>query len=125
MKVKILDENFREAKQSSDACYGIFENGDIELYTPYDTAYPVITREEILKLAEILKEEKMSGKSEEIDLKDKYQRRAEKLALSEYNKEIEDLDEDTQFEIYNRAEVLVGEELQLATDDFGEILEEE
>lgn len=57
MKVKILDENFREAKDSIDACYGIYENGDIELYTPYETAYPIITKEEILKLAEILKEE--------------------------------------------------------------------
>lgn len=57
-KIKVLDEKFREAKFFSDTCYGIFENGDIELYTPYDTAYPIITKEEILKLAEILKEEK-------------------------------------------------------------------
>ena len=56
MKVKVLDEHFREAKDFSDACYGIFENGDIELYTPYNTAYPIITAEEIRKLAEILKE---------------------------------------------------------------------
>lgn len=57
MKMKLLDENFKEAKDFSDACYGIYENGDIELYTPYDTAYPMITKPEILKLAEILKEE--------------------------------------------------------------------
>jgi len=56
MKVKILDENFEEAKDSRDAYYGIFENGNVELYTPYETAYPIITAEEILKLAEILKE---------------------------------------------------------------------
>ena len=87
--------------------------------------YPIITAEEILKLAEIVKEEKMSGKSEEIDLKDKYQRRAEELALSEHNKKIDELDEDTQLDIYNRAEVSVGEELQLAADDFGEILKGE
>lgn len=57
MKVKVLDENFMEAKRHSDACYAVYENGNVELYAPYDTAYPVITREEILKLAEILKEE--------------------------------------------------------------------
>ena len=56
MKVKVLDENFREAKDFSNACYGIYENGDVELYTSYDTPYPIISAEGIQKLAEILKE---------------------------------------------------------------------
>lgn len=57
-KIKWLDGDFKEAKHAGDACYWIHEDGDVELCTPYDTAYPVITRDEILKLAEILKEEK-------------------------------------------------------------------
>ena len=57
-KVKCLDGDFREAKNSRDVAYVIHEEGDIELCTEYDTAYPIITAEEIKKLAEILKEEK-------------------------------------------------------------------
>ena len=57
MKVKVLDSKFKEAESWQDACYAIHDNGDIELYTPYNTAYPIITKEEILKLAEILKDE--------------------------------------------------------------------
>ena len=56
-KIKWLNGDFEEVS-AGDACYGILENGDVELYTLYDTAYPVITAEEILKLAEILKGEK-------------------------------------------------------------------
>ena len=119
-KIKVLDEKFREAKDYAGACYGISEDGDVELYTPYDTAYPVITKEEIQKLAEILEKEKRRSNLEGIDLKGRYQRRAEGLALSEHDKAFDELGVDTQFEIYNRAVILVGEELQLATDDLRE-----
>ena len=56
-KIKWLDGNFMEVETlMRNVCYGILENGDVEFYTPYDTAYPIISAEEILKLAEILKE---------------------------------------------------------------------
>jgi len=58
-----------------------------------------------------------------MDVKDKYQRQAEELALTEHGKEYDELDEDTQFEIFSKAEVLVGEKLQLAADNLREDLE--
>ena len=57
MKVKVLDSKFKEAENWQGTCYAIYDNGDVELYKPYDTAYPIITAEDIRKLAEILKEE--------------------------------------------------------------------
>ena len=57
-KIKWLGGDFKEVKHAGDACYGIHEDGDVELCTPYDTPYPWLAREEILKLAEILTEGK-------------------------------------------------------------------
>ena len=57
-ETKWLNWNFKEVEHFSGACYGILKNGDVELYTPYETAYPVITADEIQELAKILKEEK-------------------------------------------------------------------
>lgn len=60
-KEKWLDGNFKETEKYRDVCYiirkGEVELCEVELCTPYDTVYPIITVEEILKLAEILKEE--------------------------------------------------------------------
>ena len=56
-KIKRLGKNFQEVSGWKNVHYVVYENGDVELCTPYDTAYPVITRDEILKLAEILEEE--------------------------------------------------------------------
>ena len=55
--VKMLNSEFNEVEDWLDACYVIYKNGNVELCTPYDTVYPIITAEEIQKLAEILKEE--------------------------------------------------------------------
>jgi len=55
-KTKYLDSKFNEVSRHTEAHYGIHSNGDVELFTDYDTAYPLITREEIQKLAEITKE---------------------------------------------------------------------
>lgn len=68
-KVKKLDGNFQEAKHSRDVCYVVHENGDVELCTEYDSAYPILTAEEILKLAEIVKdrEEKTEMSKEEFE----------------------------------------------------------
>ena len=54
-KMKWLDGNFKETKKTRDVCYIIGENG-VELCTLQDTEYPFVSAEEILKLAEILKE---------------------------------------------------------------------
>jgi len=56
-KEKRLDGNFNETKIVRDVCYIIRED-EVELCTLQDTAYPILSVEEILKLAEILKEEK-------------------------------------------------------------------
>ena len=58
VKRKWLDGDFKETKTSRDVCYIVHEDGDVELCTNYDTKYPWLAREEILKLAEILKGEK-------------------------------------------------------------------
>ena len=55
--IKWLDGKFERTEKASEVCY-IIHKGEVELCTEHDTAYPVITRDEILKLAEILKEEK-------------------------------------------------------------------
>ena len=55
-KKKWLDGNFKETKRIRDVCYIIGENG-VELCALQDTEHPIITKREILKLAEILKEE--------------------------------------------------------------------
>ena len=54
-KTKWLDGDFKETKKTQDVCYVIGENG-VELCALQDTEYPIISAEEILKLAEILKE---------------------------------------------------------------------
>ena len=54
--IKWLDGRFNEVEDTLHACYGIHSNGDVEILIAYDTEYPIITAEEILKLAEILKE---------------------------------------------------------------------
>ena len=60
-----------------------------------------------------------------MDIKEKYRTKAEEIAVSEYNKEFEELDIDTQSEIYKKAEELVGEDLQLAADNLREELKME
>ena len=57
-KEKRLDGDFKEVEGWRDVRYVIHEDGDVELCTPYDTPYPWLAREEILKLAEILTEGK-------------------------------------------------------------------
>jgi len=57
-KIKWLGGDFKEVKHAGDACYGIHEDGDVELVLEKEREYPIISAEEILKLAEILKEEK-------------------------------------------------------------------
>lgn len=57
MKGKKLNAKFEEVRKFGEVRYIIHSNGDVELITEYDTAYPIITAEEIQKLAEILKEE--------------------------------------------------------------------
>ena len=54
-KTKWLDGDFKQTKKTQDVCYVIGENG-VELCALQDTEYPIISAEEILKLAEILKE---------------------------------------------------------------------
>ena len=54
-KAIILNSKFEEAKKWTDASYAIYDNNEIEFYASYDTVYPIITAEEIQKLAEILK----------------------------------------------------------------------
>ena len=68
-KIKKLNSRFEEVEDWRSVVYVLHPNGDIELCTEYDTAYPVITREEILKLAEIVKdrEEKTEMSKEEFE----------------------------------------------------------
>lgn len=54
-----LDDEFNEVEDWLHACYVIQSNGNIELCALQDTAHPIITKREILKLAVILKEEKV------------------------------------------------------------------
>ena len=56
-KVRRLDGNFEVTEDVRKICYAIHANGDIELCTEYDTAYPIVSMEEILKLAEIVRKE--------------------------------------------------------------------
>jgi len=53
---KKLNAEFEEVENWGNVRYVIYSNGDVELLTEYDTAYPIITAEEIRKLAEILKD---------------------------------------------------------------------
>ena len=57
-KIKRLDGNFKEVEGWRDVRYVIYENEDVELTWEKESEYTIISREEILKLAEILKEEK-------------------------------------------------------------------
>lgn len=52
-----FDDEFNEVEDWLHACYVIQSNGNIELCALQDTEHPIITKREILKLAEILKEE--------------------------------------------------------------------
>lgn len=52
-KIKCLDGNFKETKKTQDVCYVIGEDG-VELCALQDTAYPIISADEIQKLATIL-----------------------------------------------------------------------
>jgi hypothetical protein len=52
---KKLNAEFEEVQKLGEVRYIIHDNDDVELVTEYDTAYQIITREEILKLAEIMK----------------------------------------------------------------------
>ena len=56
MEQKKLNAEFEEVDGWGGVRYVIYSNGDVELLTEYDTVYPIITAEEIQKLAEILKE---------------------------------------------------------------------
>ena len=56
MEGKKLNAEFEEVEGWGNVRYVVYSNGDVELLTEYDTAYPIISAEEILKLAEILKE---------------------------------------------------------------------
>ena len=53
---KKLDANFKEVIKWQDARYLVHEDGDVELLWDPDMVYVVIRAEEILKLAEIVKE---------------------------------------------------------------------
>lgn len=53
-KVKLLDGNFKETKDSKNVCYIIHESGDVELCVECDTKYLIITKEEIQKLANMI-----------------------------------------------------------------------
>ena len=56
--VVVLNGKFEIAKKWIDACYAIYNNEEVELYTEYDTPYPIISAEEIQKLAKLMKKEK-------------------------------------------------------------------
>lgn len=56
MEGKRLNAEFVEVEGWDDARYVIYSNGDVELLTEYDTPYPILSFEEIQKLAEISKE---------------------------------------------------------------------
>ena len=55
MKEKWLDEKFKRTKNWRAVRYIVHDN-EVELCTESATVYPIISLEEILKLAEILKE---------------------------------------------------------------------
>lgn len=52
---KKLNSNFEEVKKWQDARYLIHDDGDVELLWDAEFVYVVISAEEILKLAEIVK----------------------------------------------------------------------
>ena len=53
-----FDDEFNEVEDWLHACYVISSTGNVELCALQDTAHPTITKREIRKLAEILKEDK-------------------------------------------------------------------
>ena len=57
-KVIVLNSKFKEAKKGIDACYGIYDDEEVELYNRFDTPYPIISAEEIQKLAKLMRKEK-------------------------------------------------------------------
>ena len=56
MEGKKLNAKFEEVEKWQDAQYVIYSNGDVELLEEQGTIYPIITAEEIQKLAEIVRE---------------------------------------------------------------------
>ena len=52
---KKLDANFKEVEKWQDARYLVHNNGDVELLRESIYGYSIITVEEILKLAEIVR----------------------------------------------------------------------
>ena len=68
-KIKKLDGNFKKTENWRDVAYVLHPNGDVELCWEYDSAYPILSAEEILKLAEIVKEreEKTEMSKEEFE----------------------------------------------------------
>ena len=55
---KKLDANFKEVEKWQDARYLVHEEGDVELLWDDVGNYMIVSAEEILKLAEIVKEVK-------------------------------------------------------------------
>ena len=53
---KKLDANFKEVEKWQDARYLIHEDGEVELLWDAVGVYMIVSAEEIMKLAEIVKE---------------------------------------------------------------------
>lgn len=83
--MRLFNSKFEGVAEYKDACYGVCSSGEIELYSEGvradrgDSAYPVITTDEVLKLAEIVGE-----KQGESAKKIKPEKEELKEAITEY-----------------------------------------